>query len=253
MALPDKGGLLREWCKSSPTTDWFWNFARFVDSRKLQKWLSLPVLNPQSLDRLIASVPDRLRHIPDAYSYRQKKGVDVALASVLAMAGRSLSTPNEILLSSLCGDCGDYQPMRLALGVVVRDEEVRLDQGSGWKERFDAMKNDPQILKELLAGNRLSLNAKDKYTLSHDEFISALKNCYLENDIRYKGVNFTGVAASQLIDAYAENFGVYGLQLLLDKDRESEHGSVLEDLGYDLMQYINQKILVIEREYNPVL
>ena len=257
MAFPEGVRWLRECCQSSPTIDWVLEFSRTFDEKSIIALLSDLVLAPESLAQLKASIPSwiakQAQVSDDVYSFRDQR-LDVMLWVLFDQASSTLSTHQESLLAALCGNDGEYQPMRLALGVVVRDQGVRLDEGEGWEGRFASMKGDLQILKELLRGNRLSLDLSDNHSVSPDDLIGALKKCgRYDLEMSKKGMCYDVVYATDILDACVDSFSVSELQSLVDaiEDREK----TLNVLPRNVMQCfrikIRQKERASSREYSP--
>ena len=233
MMMPEGVRLFREVCRKAKIHDWLWRFAKDFDHSDIETLFSEPVLNPQSLNELIKSVPGLIRK--SNYKYLRNVRVDTMLSLIFEQAGRSLSTPRESLLSALCVKFEKYGAMRQTLSVVIRDKSVRLDKGTGWEGRLNVMNRDPQLLKVLLTSDRLSLNKSDNQFLSSRQFLRALDECYYCGQIE----------KSELIDAYVDRFGASALQSLVDMVAGNpEYLSVLDD---DVMRHIQKTTHVKER------
>ena len=232
LAFPDGAKLLRDWCRKEPNTDWLWHVSMKFHESDMRKLLSEPVLTPELLNQLIASVTSKLSK--KGFSNYRGAGPDLMLSLVFKQAGRPLSTPRESLLLALCVRSNEWEPMMSrTLGVMVRDESVRLDKGRGWENRLTDMKKDPLILKELLKGNRLSLDESDKNVLRLGGFIMALEDCHSPYATTAKEVK-----KSELIDAYVDSFGVPALQQVVSDALDCSR--YVKALDEDIIEYIRK-------------
>ena len=236
LEFPDGARLMRSRCREESNNDWIWRVSQLFHGSDIMVLFSEPMLDPESLNQLIAEVPDRLsdRNISNHRTWL----ADLTLSLIFEKAERSLSTPGESLLSALCGENAADSVMSRTLGLMIRDKSVRFDKGRGWEQRLNCMKMNPKMLLELLKSNRLSLDGSDKNELKHDEFIKALLECN-SNCSQYEKVKI-----SDLIDAYVDSFGVAALQNILDVTREWKLFDRLFD--EELVQHIHEKTRVKE-------